>query len=142
MATVAEEVLGKAGYRATIESRYENTALQPGAGLALFADLAGGSRLGADMAGAPRRRSETIGSTAAGQLLQEIRAGATLDRYAADQIIPFGALAAGRSRFRIAGNTAHIESNGWLARIFLRASVEIQDKVLTVTGAALRRNLP
>jgi RNA 3'-terminal phosphate cyclase (ATP) len=142
MAAIAEEILAKAGYRATIESRYENTALQPGAGLALFADLAGGSRLGADMAGAPRRCSETIGRTAAGQLLQEIKAGATLDRYAADQIIPFAALAAGRSRFRTAGITAHIESNAWLAREFLQASVEIQDAVLTITGAGFRRGSP
>ena len=33
--------------------------------------------------------------------MEDLQTGATLDRYAADQVIPFAALAAGESRFRI-----------------------------------------
>jgi RNA 3'-terminal phosphate cyclase (ATP) len=138
MAAAAQEVLTGAGYRASIESRYENTALQPGAGLALFADLAGGSRLGADMAGAPRRTSETIGRAVAGQLLKEIETGATLDQHAADQIIPFAALAAGQTRFRVAAITDHMESNAWLARKFIGAEIAFQGRVLSISGVGFR----
>ena len=76
---------------------YDDTALQPGAGLSVFADLSCGSRLGSDRAGAPGRRSEAIGKYVARQLLEDMKARATLDRYASDQIIPFAALAAARA---------------------------------------------
>ncbi len=139
MAEAAQQILGAAAHRASIETRYETSALQPGATLALFADLAGGLRLGADMAGAPGRRAELIGQQVAKQLLEEIKAGATLDRHAADQMIPFAALADGQSRFRIAAVTDHIESNAWLAREFLQAEVNAEEQCLSVTGVGFRR---
>jgi RNA 3'-terminal phosphate cyclase len=115
MAEAARGVLATAGYQAEIEAQEDTRALQPGAALALFADLAGGTRLGADQAGAPRRRAEAIGQSVAQQLVEDLRTGATLDRYAADQLIPFAALAVGESRFRIPQRTEHMESNAWLA---------------------------
>jgi RNA 3'-terminal phosphate cyclase len=47
-----------------------------------------------------------------------VRAGATLDRFAADQVIPFAALGEGESRFRIPEWSDHIQSNAWLVREF------------------------
>lgn len=138
MAAAAHEVLTRAGYSASIESRYENTALQPGAGLALFADLPGGSRLGADRAGAPRRTSETIGRTVARRLLKEIESGATLDQHAADQIIPFAALAAGQTCFRVAAITDHMQSNAWLAQKFLGAEIVFQSREISISGVGFR----
>ena len=142
MAEAAHDVLAKAGYRSHIQAQYETTALQPGAGLAVFADLVGGARLGADMAGAPGRRAETIGREVAKQLLREIQAGTTLDPHAADQIIPFAILAHGQSRFRVAAVTEHMESNAWLAREFLQAEVDVQGNVLSVSGVGFQRRLP
>ena len=92
MAETAHNVFAAADYRADIEVRNDTSALQPGAALAAFADLRGAARLGADQAGAPRRRAEAIGRHVAHQLLEDLHTGATLDRYAADQIIPFAAL--------------------------------------------------
>jgi RNA 3'-terminal phosphate cyclase (ATP) len=117
---------------------YDDSALQPGAGLAAFADLSGGSRLGADPAGAPGRRSEAIGKYVARQLLEDIRTGATLDRYASDQMIPFAALALGESRFRIPSITEHIESGAWLSREFLCAEVKAEGHELVVKGIGFR----
>jgi RNA 3'-terminal phosphate cyclase (ATP) len=134
MAEAARSLLTSNGYRADIESQEDTCALQPGAALALFADLAGGVRLGADQAGAPRRRAEAIGRYVVQHLLEDLQTGATLDRYAADQVIPFAALAAGESRFRIPQITEHVESNAWLAQVFLGAEVRTTGQVLSITG--------
>jgi RNA 3'-terminal phosphate cyclase (ATP) len=134
MAEAARAVLATAGYRADITVQEDTSALQPGAALALFADLTGDARLGADQAGAPRRRAEAIGRFVAQHLMEDLQTGATLDRYAADQVIPFAALAAGESRFRIPQITEHIESNAWLAQAFVGAEVTIAGQVLSITG--------
>ena len=134
MADAAKGALERAGYKTEVRVLYEDTALQAGAGLAAFADLSGGSRLGSDRAGAPGRRSEAIGKYVARQLLEDMRTGATLDRYASDQIIPFAALAAGESRFRIPRVTEHIESSAWLCRQILGAEVRAEGHELLVKG--------
>ena len=138
MAKAAQEVSLKAGYHGSMQIQYEDTALQPGAGLALFADLTAGSRLGADMAGAPGRRAEIIGKSVARQLLDEIKSGAAVDRHAADQIIPFAVLAKGYTRLRVAAATGHMESNAWLAREFFGVDVSVQDQMLAVSGICFR----
>ncbi len=138
MADAAQGVLSAAGYQADFDVRYETTAVQPGAALAVFADLADGVRLGADWAAAPRRPSEKIGRRVAQQLLEDLRSAATLDRHAADQVIPFAALAEGESRFRIPRLTEHIESNSWLVKEFLGAEVCVRGNLLTVAGVGFR----
>ncbi|MER3423778.1 MAG: hypothetical protein C4293_11670 [Nitrospiraceae bacterium] len=121
-----------------MEIRYDTTAPQPGAALAAFADCGGGVRLGADRAGAPGRPAEVIGRCVASQLLEELKTGAALDRFASDQIIPFAALAAGESRFSIPMTTDHIQSSAWMAMLFLEAEVRIHGHMLSVTGAGFR----
>ena len=134
MAEALTGAFAAAGYKAQVHVLYDDTALQPGAGLAAFADLSGGSRLGSDRAGAPGRRSETIGKYVARQLLEDMKTGATLDRYASDQIIPFAALASGESRFRIPRVTEHVESSAWLCREILGAEVKAEGHELLVKG--------
>jgi hypothetical protein len=53
--------LAAAGRHATVEGVEDTSAPQPGAAPALFADLDGGTRVGADGAGAPRRRRRRLG---------------------------------------------------------------------------------
>jgi RNA 3'-terminal phosphate cyclase (ATP) len=138
MADAAQEVLARAGHPADIEIRHDTDSLQPGAALALFADRGTAVRLGADQTGAVRCRAESIGNHVAMQLLHEIGSGATLDRFAADQIIPFAALAEGESRFIIPAVTDHVLTGAWLADVFLGAQVRIDDRRLTITGAGFR----
>jgi RNA 3'-terminal phosphate cyclase (ATP) len=140
MADAAQDVLAKAGYQAEIEVRHDTEALQRGAALALFADLEGTSRLGADQAGALRRRAESIGKHVADQLLDDLRSSATVDRFAADQIIPFAALAAGESRFIIPTVTAHVLTSAWLAEVFLGARVRIDGQRLVINGVGFWPN--
>lgn len=134
MAAAARSVLAAAGISAAIEERSDHTAAQAGAAFALFADFIGGTRLGADRAGAPHRPAERIGARVAHQLLEEISSGATVDRYASDQIIPYAALAEGKSTFTIPFITEHIQTAGWLASLFLGGGVRIEDQALTVRG--------
>jgi len=127
-----------AGYEAQIEVREDTQARQRGAALALFANLTGGWRLGADGAGAPGRPAEVIGRRVASSLLKDLESRASLDQFAADQIIPFAALASGESRFRIPQVTEHIQSNAWLINEFLGAPVEIDGQVMSVRGVGFR----
>lgn len=141
MAKTAMHAFSAAGYHADIQVLYDDSALQAGACLAAFADLSGGARIGSDRAGAQRRSSEAIGKYVASQLLEDLTAGATLDRYASDQVIPFAALAAGESRFRIPRVTEHIESNAWLSREFLGAEIHIEEHELVVKGVGFRARM-
>lgn len=137
MAAAARAVLDAAYGSAAVTDIAElsdRTAAQPGAAFALFADFIGGARLGADRAGAPRRRAEDIGARVAHQLLEDISSGATIDRHASDQIIPFAALATGISKFRVPFGTEHAATGAWLASVFLGAEVRAEDQVLMIRG--------
>jgi len=138
MAEAAKRTLGAAGYQASFQVLYDDSALQAGAGLAAFADLSSGARIGSDRAGALGRRSETIGKYVARQLLEDLKTGATLDRFTSDQIIPLASLAAGESRFRIPRLSEHIQSNAWLSREFLGAEVKIAGQDVSVRGVGFR----
>jgi len=140
MADTARDVLAKAGYRAEIELRHDIASLQRGAALALFADEGAAVRLGADQAGALRRPAESIGKHVAKQLLDELRTGATLDRFVADQIIPFAALAAGESRFIIPTVTDHVLTSAWLAQLFLDVRLSIDGQRLVIEGVGFWPN--
>jgi RNA 3'-terminal phosphate cyclase (ATP) len=134
MAEAAGAALAAAGHEADMEVRYDTSALQPGAALAAFVDLAGGSRLGADRAGAPGRPAEAIGKRVAKELLEDLNTGATLDRHAADQIIPFAVLADGESWLRIPKVTDHVGAGAWLAREFFGADVKARGHEMVIRG--------
>lgn len=138
MADSAMRALGAAGYHAGIEVVHDDKAVQAGACLAIFADLTSGARIGSDRAGAPGRRSEAIGKHVARQLLEDLDTNATLDRYASDQIIPWAALAAGESKFRIPRLSEHIESNAWLSRELLGAEIKIEGHEMVIQGVGFR----
>lgn len=139
MAEAARRELAVAGHTADVQEIDDTGALQAGAAFALFADLAGAVRLGADRAGAPRRRAEAIGVRCARQLLEVVQTGATIDRFAADQILPFAALAEGESRFRIPQLTEQIDTGAWPAEVFLGAKVEIDDRMIAIAGQPVQR---
>ncbi|MDP3089612.1 MAG: RNA 3'-terminal phosphate cyclase [Nitrospira sp.] len=140
MADAAQDTLAEAGHRADIDILNDTESLQRGAALALFADEEGAVRLGADRAGALRRTAESIGKRAAGQLLEDLTSGATLDRFAADQIIPFAALAEGDSRFIIPSVTDHVLTSAWLAETFLGARVTIDGQRMAIHGVGFWPN--
>jgi RNA 3'-terminal phosphate cyclase (ATP) len=114
MASACCDVLTAAGLTCAIERVDDATARHAGANLAVWAESTTGACLGADRAGAIGRPSEAIGAFVARSLLQDLRAGATVDRHAADQLVLFTALARGRSRYLVPRETEHLTTNLWI----------------------------
>ena len=134
MAAAARDLLAQHGIDARIDIRDDTSAAQAGATFALFAELDGGARLGADRAGAPHRRAEAIGIRVARQLLDDLATGATVDRFGADQLLPFTALADGHSCYQIPTVTDHVVTGRWLAATFLGVDVDLAGRTVHVHG--------
>jgi RNA 3'-phosphate cyclase len=137
MAEVCASRLGAAGLAAEIERVLDREAAQAGASLAAWTETSTGCRLGADRAGAPRRSSEAIGRFVAQSLLADLASGATTDRHAADQLVPFAALAEGTSLWIAPHVTEHLATNLGLADAF-GARVRAEGPRVEVEGLATR----
>jgi RNA 3'-terminal phosphate cyclase (ATP) len=136
MAAICEQRLQEAGLLPRIECVYDTAALHAGASLAVWAESATGCVLGADCAGAPRRSSEAIGRSVAEALLADLATGATVDRYAADQLVLFAALARGTSRYLVPRQTEHLSSNLWLVEQF-GGKVGLRGHEVTIDGLGI-----
>ena len=127
-------VLRANGYRAQIEIVHDTLALQRGAVLAIYAKTSSGCIIGADRAGEPRRTSEDIGRHVGRSLIEDLATGATVDRYLADQLIFYAALADGVSEYRIPRLTEHVETNLWLVERILGAKTEVNKNLVKIQG--------
>ncbi|GAF84897.1 unnamed protein product, partial [marine sediment metagenome] len=110
MAKKCSGILRQEGYDARTEAVYDATASHEGAALAIWTE-AGGCFFGSDRAGRKGRRAEGIGSYVANNLIEDINSGATVDRFLADQLIIYAALAEGITEYIVPRVTAHIEAN-------------------------------
>ncbi len=82
--------------------------------------------LGADALAERGKTAERVGEEAAERLEAEVLSGATVDMHAADQIIPYLALADGPSSFLVREVSGHLRTMAWLIPQFLRREVEFQ----------------
>ena len=130
MAQECRKTLNAQGYKAEITEIYDESSLQEGAALAIYADTSSGSVIGSDRAGRPGRRSESIGRYVAQNFMEDINTGATVDRYIADQLIIYAGLAEGTTRYSIPRITEHVETNLWLIEEFLGARTKISDNLI------------
>ncbi len=143
MANECRRILADAGYHSSIQAIYDSSAVQSGAALAVFAASDSNCIIGADRAGALGRTSEAIGRSVARNLLEDLSTGATVDRFLADQLILFAALAEGRSFYRIPRMTEHVETNLWLVKTVLGVKTRInQDLVVEIEGIGLSGQRP
>jgi RNA 3'-phosphate cyclase len=97
------------GAGAFLMARYENTLL------------------GADSLGERGMRAEQVGSLAARSLKEEMDGTGTLDVHAADQLLPYLALAVRPSSFRVREMTSHLRTQIDLVQKFLDVKVESVD---------------
>ncbi len=134
MVEKCNQVLKSSGYRAQIEAVYDTLAFQRGAALAVYAETNTGCIIGADRAGEPRRTSEDIAKYVARNLVEDLAAGATVDRYLADQLIFYAALADGVSEYRIPRLTEHVETNLWLVETILGVKTEVDNNLVRIQG--------
>ena len=134
MAQECRKVLGSYGYKAEIQEICDESSLQEGAALAIYAETSLGNRMGSDRAGRPGRSSESIGRYVAQSFMKDIKTGAPVDRYVADQLIIYAGLAEGTTRYLASRITEHVETNLWLIEEFLGAKTKISGNLIEIEG--------
>src|SRR3972149_1943529 len=108
----ARKILQMGGYDARIKTEIVDGP-STGSGITLWCCSAGGV-----CPGKPGLRAEKVGTIAAEFLLSELRSGASVDIYLADQLIPYIALAGGGS-LTTRMLTPHTKTNIWVTEQFL-----------------------
>lgn len=136
-ADAADRALREAGYGdVRIASEAQATDGSPGSGVMLWAEIAGGFRIGADELGAREKRSEEVGSEAARRLLAELGSGMAVDSHLADMMIIYMAIARGTSEIGVSRLTPHSETMMWLTKEFLGTEWQV---LKTGAGGAIIR---
>ena len=138
MAEECRKVLSSYGYKADIEEIYDESSLQEGAALAVYAETSSGNIIGSDRAGRPGRSSESIGRYVVQSLMEDIKTGAAVDRYIADQIIIYAGLAEGTTQYLVPRITEHVETNLWLIEKFLGARTKISGNHIEIEDAGFK----
>ncbi len=102
------------------------SGLSTGAGIFLLARYEN-TTLAADSLGERGVPAEQVGSFAARSLRQEMDGAGTLDVHTADQLLPYMALSAGISKFRVREITSHLRTQMDLVQKFLEVQVKSVD---------------
>jgi RNA 3'-phosphate cyclase len=124
-----KEVLGKLNL--PIEEKIEYYDVQsPGSQICLIAEFEN-AILGTDNLGKLGKRAEDVGKEAALELLKEQKSGACLDKHLADQILPYMALAPGKSQVTVSEITEHCKTNIWVIEKFIEGKFEIKGNLIT-----------
>ena len=127
-AEAAKDYLKQKGYTADITIVNDSSnPLQKGSSLVLWAETDKGVVLGADAVGELRKASEAVGGEAAQKLYAELSAEPTVDVHMADMLIPYLAIAQGRSAYLTRKLTDHLETNVWLVQELLNTKIEVQN---------------
>lgn len=126
-AKAAQEYLRQKGYSAKIQVvNDQSNSFQKGSSIALWAETDTGTIIGADALGELKKTSEAVGQEAAQKLAAELVVMPTVDVYLADMLIPYMALAHGKSIFLARTISEHIETNIWLMEKMINAKFTIQ----------------
>ncbi len=126
-AAAANNYLNAKGLAADIQIVNDRSnPLQKGSSLVLWAETDKDAILGADAIGELKKTSEAVGKEAAEKLCMEISAKATVDVHLADMLVPYIALAKGRSTYLTRTLSDHLETNIWLAQTFLGVKFKVE----------------
>ena len=112
----------------TIDINYSPT-MCPGSGLQLWIDTEHLLRIGADAVGERGRRAEDVGRDAARKLIREYDSGG-IDSYAADQVLPFLALAGGK--VKVNKVSEHATTNMFVIEKFLEVKFKTENNIIEV----------
>jgi len=89
--------------------------------------------LGANSLGERRKRSETVGEETAQQLAHSIQSNATFDKHMSDQIIPFIALADGKSEIVVEEITEHCRTNMVVCEKILGCKFDVNEETRKIS---------
>lgn len=125
MASTARKTLvGRSPVKLVMERREGHSI---GAGIFLAAEYER-TILASDALGEKGIGAERLGELAATSLLREMESGETIDRHAADQILPYLSLAAGPSIFSVSELSSHFHTQVEMIRRFLNVQIETEAK--------------
>lgn len=135
-AKAAEEYLKQKGFDVKIERQTVQT-MSAGTSITLWAECEH-TILGANNIGKLKVPAETIGKRAAKELMESIKSNSALDKYMADQIIPFIALAEGTSKITVEKITEHCKTNIRVVEKLLPVKFETYGNTISVGGVGTR----
>ena len=127
------EVLGKLNLPIEEKIGYYQTQC-PGSQICLVSEFEN-TVIGADNLGKLGKRAEDIGKEAALGLLKEQKSNICLDKHLADQILPYLALALGKSQVSVSEITNHCKTNIWVIEKFIEGKFQIKDSLISWTPA-------
>ncbi len=111
------------------EIQIMDKAPSPGQGTTLFLRLESeGGVSGFSALGRRGKRAEEVADEAVDQLMEYMHAGGCIDPYLSDQVIPFAALAKGRSVFTVSRITRHLLTNIWVVKQFLDVRIDVEGR--------------
>jgi len=126
----AEKRLEEAGLDAEIEVEFyeksEDPHLSPGTGIVLWSESESGSILGSSAMGERGKPAEEVGGEAADSLIRQLSTGCAVDRYMTDQLIPYLAIADGKSEISSTELTLHTLTNVKIVEEILEADIEVE----------------
>lgn len=117
--------------------------IAPGSGITLFMKSLAGSIIGADSIGERGKPAERVGEEAATKLLLEIESKAPVDRHLGDILVPYMAVAEGRSAIFVSEITMHTLTNIKVAEIVTGVKFVLQGELkkpgrISVQGIGLK----
>ena len=125
----AKEVLGKLNLEIEEKIEYVKTDC-PGSSLCIVAEFEN-AVIGVDGLGKLGKRAEDIGKETAISLLDEEKTGACLDKFLADQILIYMALAKGNSKVTVSQLTSHLKTNIWTIEKFAKGKFKIEGNIIS-----------
>ncbi len=125
----AREILGKLSLPTEERIEYYQTQC-PGSQVCLIGEFEN-TVIGVDNLGKLGKRAEDVGKEAALELLKEQKSEACLDKYLADQALPYLALTEGKSSVTVSEITNHCRTNIWVIEKFLEGRLEIKNNLIT-----------
>jgi len=124
------EVLGKLKLPIEEKTEYYNSQC-PGSQVCLIAEFEN-TVIGVDNLGKLGKRAEDVGKEAALELLKEQKSQGCLDKHLADQILPYLALASGKSQIIVSEITNHCKTNIWVIEKFLNRKFKLKDNLISL----------
>jgi len=126
----AMEVLESKGYKVDVNVEVRK-GVSTGSGITLWCGYKGSVALGEK-----GKRAEIVGKECAEELIKELESDSIFDRHLADQIMPFSAVARGKTIYTTTEVTKHQISNAYVINKFFD-NVRIDGKVIEIEGADL-----
>jgi len=111
------------------EIQIVDQAPSPGQGTVLFLVLESeGGVSGFSALGRRGKRAEVVADEAVDQLMEHIESERCIDPHLSDQLIPFTALAKGKSLFTVSRITRHLLTNIWVVKQFLDVRIDVEGR--------------